>query len=96
MATAKKKAIELAQKPAGLDDIINAGAKIIKKAVVKRAAVKSGGKMSKPEVKRLKGEIMEHNIGLGKSKKEAKSTTKKVVKQHKTQYNRFGSKGTYK
>ena len=96
MATAKKKAIELNSKPEGIDDIIKAGVTIVKKAVVKRAAVKSGGKMSKPEIKRLKGEIMEHNIGLGKSKKEAKSTTKKVVKQHKTQYNRFGSKGTYK
>jgi hypothetical protein len=39
---------------------------------------------------------MTHNVGLGKSKKEAKKTTKVVVKQHKTQYNRFGSKGTYK
>lgn len=96
MATAKKKAIELNSKPEGIDDIIKAGATIIKKAVVKRAAVKSGGKMSKPEIKKLKGEIMTHNVGLGKSKKEAKAVTKRVVKQHKVQYNRFGSKGTYK
>ena len=96
MATVKKKAIELAQKPAGVDDIIKAGVNIVKKAVVKRAAVKSGGKMSKPEIKKLKGEIMTHNVGLGKSKKEAKKTTKVVINQRKTQYNRFGSKGTYK
>lgn len=82
--------------PAGIDDIIKAGATLVKKVVVKRAAVKSGGKMSKPEIKKLKGEIMTHNVGLGKTKKEAKKTTKVVVKQHKTQYNRFGSKGTYK
>jgi hypothetical protein len=82
--------------PAGIDDILKPIATVVKKAVVKRAAVKSGAKMSKPEIKKLKGEIMTHNVGLGKSKKEAKATTKKVIKQHKTQYNRFGSKGSYK
>jgi hypothetical protein len=80
----------------GIDDVIKPIATLVKKAVVKRAAQKSGGKMSKTDIKKLKGEIMEHNIGLGKSKKEAKATTKVVVKQHKTQYNRFGSKGSYK
>jgi hypothetical protein len=95
MAASKKRkpAIEKAQ---GVDDIIKAGATLVKKAVVKKAAKKSGGKMSKTDVKKLKGEILEHNIGLGKSKKEAKKTTKVVVKQHKTQYNRFGSKGNYR
>lgn len=94
---AKKRAIQARQgHPEGIDDIIKAGVTLAKKIVVKRAAVKSGGKMAKPEVKSLKREVMSHNLYLGKTKKEAKAVTKRVVKQHKVQYNRFGSKGSYK
>ena len=90
---AKKPAIQMTN---GIDDVFKAGVSILKKAAVKRGAVKAGKKMPKNEVKALKREAMSFNVAAGKSKREAKVLTKRVVKQNKVHYNRFSSKGIYK